>query len=827
MPKTNNFDPKKVLKAQYPMPQAIKSYVYNKTLKDELKARNLNASDAKEIFWQMQFARKFDEMLLANNANGNFKGLSYEYKGPLHVSIGQEAVAIGQAWLLDKHDFVFGSHRNHAEVLAKGLVAINKSDDEELLAMMKNHHHGKIYKLITSEHKFKDVKATARFFFLYSVLAEIFTKETGLNKGMGGSMHMFFTPLGIYPNNAVVGAAPSIASGAALYKLINQKPGVVIANFGDGALSCGPVWESANFMAMDQYKELWSAPYNKRPPFIINLINNLYAMGARPDGETLGNKGSARFGMAINPEQMHAERINGQDVLAVIDAQRQSNKDALNGDGPIFKEFISYRYNGHSSADGTEPYRVKEEVLAWKKFDPIDLFKNQLIANEIMQTVDFKNVDDEIDTLILNIFKLAIDNQKSPFVDWQNNDQVLDEFMLDSRENVASQSDKKVEMSQSLEDNPRLKKLKNKSRYAFDQNGQEVSPLRQYQIRDAIFEAVAQYSTHDPTLIIYGQEHRDWGGPYAVWQGMTELLPYHRFFNALIGEAAIVGSAIGYAMCGGKALVEIMYFDFLFRAGDEISNQMAKWRAMSGGMLTIPMVLRVNIGANYGAQHSQDYSSVIAHIPGLKMVSPVTPYDAKGLMKAALDDPNPVVFVETQNLYGMGERFVASGVPHDEYSIKIGEPIIRRVGGDITILSLGSSLYPALEAATILARDYQIEAEVIDARSSVPFNYDLVLKSLQKTGKILLINNGVERNNFMRHMASTISELAFDALDASPVVLGARNWIMPGAGLDKWIYPQADNILAAINQKIMPLKNFVAKRNETYIELLRRNKKGV
>lgn len=827
MPRSEYINPETKLSEQYAKPLGIPCYIYQKTLSDELKAQTLTNADVKEIFWQMVFARKFDEMLLANNAAGNFKGLSYEYKGPLHVSIGQEAVAIGQSYPLTHEDFVFGSHRNHAEVIAKGLSAINKMDDQSLLKMMKDHQQGKVYELITAEHEFKSIQASAKFFFLYGVLAEIYTKSTGLNQGMGGSMHMFFTPLGIYPNNAVVGAAPSIASGAALYKLINQKPGVVIANFGDGAISCGPVWEAANLMAMDQYKELWSAPYNKRPPFIINLTNNQYAMGAQPDGETLGNKGSARFGMAINPEQMHAERINGQDVLAVIDVQRRKNALALQGEGPIFNEFISYRFSGHSSADGVEPYRIKEEVKAWEHYDPISLFQAQIVANKVMTDQDITTMNQAIDDLIFNLFKLAIDNQKSPLIDWENNDQVLDEMMLDPREKVASISDKTPELSQILSENARIQQLNKKARYVFDDKGQEISPLRQYQIRDAIFEAVAQYSAQDPTLIIYGQEHRDWGGPYAVWRGMTELLPYHRFFNAIIGEAAIVGSAIGYAMCGGKTIVEIMYFDFLFRAGDEISNQMAKWRAMSGGILTIPMVLRVNIGANYGAQHSQDYSSVIAHIPGLKMVSPVTPYDAKGLMKAALDDPNPVVFVETQNLYGMGERFVQKGVPVEQYSIKIGEPILRRQGQDLTILTLGASLYPALEAAQILKSDFNISCDVIDARSSVPFNYELVLKSVAKTGKILLINNGVERNNFMRHMASTISELAFDDLDASPVVLGARNWIMPGAGLDKWIYPQTDNILAAIHEKIMPLKDYNPKRNETNVEMLRRNKKGV
>jgi 2-oxoisovalerate dehydrogenase E1 component len=196
---------------------------------------------------------------------------------------------------------------------------------------------------------------------------------------------------------------------------------------------------------------------------------------------------------------------------------------------------------------------------------------------------------------------------------------------------------------------------------------------------------------------------------------------------------------------------------------------------MSGGLLNIPLVLRANIGANYGAQHSQDYTSVMAHIPGLKVVSPVTPYDAKGLMKAALDDPNPVIYVETQTLYGKGEIFVKEGVPKEPFSIPIGQPVKRVSGENITILTFGGSLYPALEAEKELREEYGITSDVIDARSAVPFDYELVIKSVEKTGKIILINNGVERNNFMRHMASTITEMSFDFLDGPPVVLGARN----------------------------------------------------
>jgi len=238
-----------------------------------------------------------------------------------------------------------------------------------------------------------------------------------------------------------------------------------------------------------------------------------------------------------------------------------------------------------------------------------------------------------------------------------------------------------------------------------------------------------------------------------------------------------VGTAVGYGLSGGRVIAELMYCDFLGRAGDEIFNQLSKWQAMSAGVLKMPVVIRVSVGSKYGAQHSQDWSSLVAHIPGLKVVFPVTPYDAKGLMNSALMGTDPVIFFESQRLYDIGEMFHTEGVPEGYYEIPIGESDIKRSGKDITILTSGSTLYRALDAAKILEEKYGLSAEVIDARSIVPFNYDQVLESVKKTGRILLTSDACERGSFLKDMAQTISELAFDYLDAPPVVIGARNWI--------------------------------------------------
>ena len=205
-------------------------------------------------------------------------------------------------------------------------------------------------------------------------------------------------------------------------------------------------------------------------------------------------------------------------------------------------------------------------------------------------------------------------------------------------------------------------------------DGKPVPKMKAFNIRDAIFEALVHRFSIDPTMVAFGEENRDWGGAFAVYRGLTEALPYHRLFNAPISEAAIVGAAVGYALEGGRVVAELMYADFMGRAGDEIFNQLSKWQAMSAGLLRMPVVLRISVGAKYGAQHSQDWSALVHHIPGLKVVYPVTPYDAKGMMNSALAGTDPVVFFESQKIYDYGEMFVEAGVPEGYYEIPLAEP---------------------------------------------------------------------------------------------------------------------------------------------------------
>ncbi len=283
---------------------------------------------------------------------------------------------------------------------------------------------------------------------------------------------------------------------------------------------------------------------------------------------------------------------------------------------------------------------------------------------------------------------------------------------------------------------------------------------------------------------------------------------------------------VGYGLEGGRALVELMYCDFMGRAGDEIFNQLAKWQSMSAGILEMPVVLRVSVGSKYGAQHSQDWCAVVSHIPGLKVVFPATPYDAKGLLNTALAGSDPVVFFESQRLYDIGELFEPE-VPADYYEVPMGPPAKRRSGSDLTLITVGATLYRALEAADQLQERYGMSCDVFDCRSINPLDYEPLAESVRRTGKVLLSSDACERGSVMQDIANTLSQLTFDYLDAPPVVVGSRNWITPCAEVEEDFFPQANWMLDAIHERIVPLPGHQVSTNPTTGELLRRNRNGV
>ena len=823
MPKSQMILPEEVRRKGQVTFTPIPVNQYDRTVQDEKK--RFSKDDLVRIFRDMTILRQFENMLNEVKLRGAYQGLEYNHRGPAHLSMGQESAAVGQAFGLGVEDHIYGSHRSHGEILAKGLSAIQKLGDAALLEIMKGYFGGDCLRVVEKDAA-GTVKDLAVDYLIYGALAEIFGREAGFNKGMGGSMHAFFPPFGIYPNNAIVGGSGDIAVGAAMYKRINRKPGIVIANIGDASAGCGPVWEGLCMATMDQYRLLWDEAHRGGLPLIVNFVNNFYGMGGQPVGETMGFGILARLGAGMRPDQMHAERVDGFNPLAVIDAIARKKEILQRGEGPVLLDTITYRYSGHSPSDASS-YREKAEVEAWQKMDPLRAYPQELIEAGVCTQAEVEAIQKHCEGLILKAYRKAVDLTASPRADLKKKGGLLDQVTFSNQKVESMEPGRECEVLMPREQNPRVQQIAKRSRSAFDEKGARLPKSKCVSLRDALFEAILDRFYADPTLVAYGEENRDWGGAFAVYRGLTEALPYHRLFNSPISEGAIVGSAVGYGLEGGRALVELMYCDFMGRAGDQLFNQLSKWQAMSGGLLKLPVVVRVSVGSKYGAQHSQDWSSMCAHIPGLKVVFPATPYDAKGLMYSALTGTDPVLFFESQRIYDQPEEFHAGGVPEGRYEIPIGEPDVKKAGKDLTILTIGATLYRALEAAKTLEDKHGVSCEIIDTRSIVPFDYTKVLESVKKTRKVLLASDACERGSALQTFAAKITQFAFDELDAPPVVVGARNWITPADEVEDAFFPYPCDLIDAVHEHILPLKGYAVSRDCSVADLNRRSAEGV
>ncbi|MCB1497425.1 MAG: dehydrogenase [Bauldia sp.] len=802
MPKELFVDPQVMRKADRLRVPEIPVHAYATPLAEE--RQRYGDKTLIRVLRDMMMVREFETMLASFKAQGAYAGIEFVYKGPAHLSIGQEGAAVGSALALKPDDHIFGSHRSHGEFIAKGLSAIAGLEPAALAAIMEGHQGGAMLRSVEKILGGDNETEVAETFLLLGLLAEIFMRASGFNGGMGGSMHAFFLPFGAYPNNAIVGGSAGIATGAAMRKRLGGDGGITVAYSGDGSTGCGPVWEAMNFSSMAQLKGLWPEEHRGGLPVLFCFNNNFYAMGGQTIGETAGWDRLSRIGAGINPDAMHAETVDGTNPLAVADAVARKRALLVEGAGPALLDVECYRATGHSTSDANA-YRSRDEIKAWTAHDPIALYAASLKEAGILDDTVEAALAEGVAARVRMVTAAAVDPAIAAPVDIRANPTLIGELMFSNT--AIALPPEPVGTFNDPASTSRVRQLAKKARHGIDENGGLHSPMRAVTIRDALFETLLHHFTHDESLIGYGEECREWGGAFGVYRGLSDILPYDRLFNAPISEAAIVATAIGYAMEGGRAVVELMYTDFIGRAGDEIFNQMAKWQSMSAGMLKLPVVLRCSIGSKYGAQHSQDWSGLVAHIPGLKVVYPSTPYDAKGLLASALAGNDPVIFFESQRLYDATEMFHEGGVPEDYYQVPIGVPDVKREGTDVTILTLGPSLYAAVGAAETLAAEHGVSAEIIDARSLVPFDYETVLKSVRKTGRILLVSEASERGSFLMTLAADIGRYAHGDLTAPPQVLGSPNWIVPGAEMESTYFPQAQDIIDIVCCELIPEKN--------------------
>jgi pyruvate/2-oxoglutarate/acetoin dehydrogenase E1 component len=348
----------------------------------------------------------------------------------------------------------------------------------------------------------------------------------------------------------------------------------------------------------------------------------------------------------------------------------------------------------------------------------------------------------------------------------------------DTKAEIVPEEFKKVEVITSL---PEIKRVNGELTY-----------------KDALREAMVEEMLRDRRVIFYGEDVADYGGAFKVTKGLLEAFGRDRVFNTPISEACICGTAIGVAMIGLRPVVELMYFDFALMSSDQISNQAAKWHYMSGAQTGVPLVYRVSAGAGkgYGGQHSQTLESMFCHIPGLYVVYPVTPADAKGLLKSSIRDNNPVMFVESQALYGM-----KGPVPEGDYLVPLGVANVVREGGDLTFVAWGPVVHDCLKAADKLKADKGVNCEVIDLRSLVPLDIDTMLRSVQKTGRCVVASQAIHIGSYTGEIASTIQEKVFDYLDAPVKRVGAKNGIAPQSHiLETAFLPSVQDLVNAANE---------------------------
>lgn len=543
------------------------------------------------------------------------------------------------------------------------------------------------------------------------MMAELLGRTDGYCKGKGGSMHVACLALGMLGADAVVGANAPITTGAALAAHLRGEDRVGISFFGDGAASQGVVLESLNIAAVSKL------------PVVFICENNQWALSTSIQ-ETLSVTHVATRAEGFGLPGMI---VDGQDALAVFDATKEATGRARAGDGPTLIEAKTYRFHTHSAFATKDP-RAADEVALWKGRDPITILGAKLLDAGILTDRELEVTRADEEALARDAVDFAV---SSPYP--APSEARTDVFQ-------PSETDKYIEPGHPDPD----------------------SDVRQLNMVEALNEALHEEMERDPTVFIMGEDIGNIGGLFGVTGGLMDRFGKERIREMPISEPGYTGVGVGAAIAGMHPIVEIQVMDFLSLTMDQLANHAAKLRYMTGGQASVPMVLRgvVMTGIGLAAQHSQSLEAWVAHIPGLKVIMPSTPYDAKGLLKSAVRDGNPVVCFEKRLLYA-----AVGHVPEEEYLVPFGKAAIRRKGKDLTIVASGLSAQMATQAADTLASE-GIDAEVIDLRTLVPLDMDTILESVAKTHRVVVANDGYRNCGFAAEVMARIMEQGFDYLDA-------------------------------------------------------------
>ncbi len=572
------------------------------------------------------------------------------------------------------------------------------------------------------------------------MMAELMGRATGYCQGLGGSMHIAALDLNILGCNGIVAAGVPIGAGAALAARLRGTDRVVVTFFGDGGANQGVVHETLNLAAV------WKLP------FIFLCENNQYALSTASTRTTAGSSIAARAAAYGIPGM----RIDGNDVLGVHEAALAAVARARAGEGPTLIEAVTYRWGGHSMRANLPQYRTDTEEREWMQRDPIGRFESLVLERKLVTPTRLKELREAV------------------------------EVELDEAVRFATESPE-----------PTVEAME-RSVYAPHIEVREAAPpagAREVTFAQALNEALRHEMERDQRVFVMGEDVGLIGGIFAVTRGLREIFGDDRVRDTPISEATFLGMGVGAAVAGLRPVVEIQIFDFVALTMDQIVNQAAKFRFMLGGTPTVPLVIRgpQGGGIRLAAQHSQSLEAWFIHVPGLVVLAPSNPYDAKGLLISAIRDDNPVIFLEHKVLYAQ-----KGAVPEAPYAIPIGKADVKRAGNDVTVVATQVMVQRALAAAEELAKE-GLSVEVIDPRTLAPLDEETILASVGKTGRLVIAHEAVKRGGFGAEVAALVSEKAVDCLDAPIARVAARPVPMPyNDALERATIPTQQDIAAAI-----------------------------
>jgi 2-oxoisovalerate dehydrogenase E1 component len=727
-------------------------------LKELIKDKIITLEQAKDWLRTIYEIRFFEEKVFELLGQNIIKGAS-------HLYAGEEAVAVGSIAAIERGDVIGSTHRGHGHCGAIGNKYADTEDDRQ------NHWN--------------------------AMMAELMGKETGYCKGRGGSMHIAEVDkqnnLG---STGIVGGNQPSAVGAALAEKYKKTGKVVLSFFGDGSTNCGSFHESMNMAS------------TLKVPLVAIIENNLYGMSVPFSGSEI--EGTRRASNITDiAERCYAYNVpamivNGQDVVAVYLAVSSAVKSARAENQMTIIEAKTYRWYGHSRSD-PRAYRTKAEEKAWHDRDPIIVLRQKLMTDSLCTEQMLDEIKDKAFAAIETATKFGMDSPWPNPADLTKDVYVEEPYEASLIESDKATSAKVMEATNAFEVALARETGKTKKE-ATEQAKAEVKThfgMDVMTIGQAVSAAQAEELRRDENVIVMGEDVGLYGGAYQATRGLSAEFGTDKVIDTAISEAAIAGAAVGAALRGLRPVAEIMYVDFVTIAMDQLVHVGAYNRYMFGGKAKVPMVLRTEggVGRCIAAHHSESLEAWLMHPPGLYVVMPSMPYDAKGLLKAAIRSDNPVVFIEHKATYGQ-----FGPVPEGDYIIPLGVADIKRPGKDATIVSYSRMVMFSLEAAKVLAEKHGIDAEVIDVRTLKPLDIKTIAESVRKTGRLVTVSEGFCTCGAGREITGQFMEYelddgshGFDYLDAAPINLAAADVPPPmSEPLEIASIPSVDKIVEAV-----------------------------